>query len=218
MFFFAMNSNFSRLVTTVWISFLLVGSGQELKPNPPKEKFSETHRFVFFAVIEGCFNDGVGQAEIDLMIPIRPERENRRSITKNLVYTCPLCSAVFDGLRLYSDRQGFISGMSKKEWYNTFGEGLDAKTKKALANEGEECRKAIQDLVHKWIETRIKKLRLNPKEGRALREKLAAMRDEGEKALKKFQDGEHGEELQKNYQAWKTCPVCAGVSPMKSGK
>ena len=189
-------------------------TGQEMKEHPPKGRFSEAHRFVFFAVLEGCFEDGVRQQEIDLMIPIRPDRENRRSIVKNMVYSCPLCSAVFDGLRLYSDRQGFISGMSKTEWYNTFGQGLDEKTRKALAEEGASCRKAIQGLVNTWIEKRISKSGMTPEEVKTIRKQLALMRDDGEKALKAMQEGKMGEKLQKNYEGWKECPICQGASPM----
>ena len=189
-------------------------TGQEMREHPPKGKFSEAHRFVFFAVLEGCFDDGVRQQEIDLMIPIRSDRENRRSIVKNMVYSCPLCSAVFDGLRLYSDRQGFISGMSKTEWYNTFGQGLHEKTRKALAEEGASCRKAIQGLVNTWIEKRISKSGMTPEEVKTIRKQLALMRDDGEKALKAMQEGKMGAKLQKNYEGWKECPICQGVSPM----
>lgn len=188
--------------------------GQELKKNPPQDTFSEAHRFVFYAVLEGCFESGLTQEEIDLIIPVRPDKEDRRSITANLVYTCPLCSPAFDAFRLYSDRRLFISQMSKSACYNTFGQGLGEDVKAQLAQAGAPCRAAIQQLIGSWIEARMTRLRLTEEEASDLRSRLAEMRKEGEKALGEFQKGSHGEELQKNYQDWEECPVCSGAAPM----
>ncbi|HBE97940.1 MAG TPA: hypothetical protein DDW68_12295, partial [Verrucomicrobiales bacterium] len=71
-----------------------------------------------------------------------------------------------------------------------------------------------QGLVNNWIEKRISRSGMIPKEVKAIRKQLALMRDEGEKALKEMQEGKMGEELQKNYEGWKECPICQGVSPM----
>lgn len=201
---------FASLVSTLF--------SQELKPNPPEGTFDKAHRFVFFAVLEGCFETGLTQDEIDLIIPVRPEKKDRRSITANLVYTCPLCSPAFDAFRIYSDRRIFISKLSKEAIYNTFGSGLDPAQKKALKAGGAETREVIQQLISTWIERRIKMQRLEPKAEKELRTKLAEMRKEGEAILKKIKAGEMGPELQKVYQEREGCPVCAGASPMAGGK
>lgn len=193
-------------------------AGQELRLDPPKEKFSEAHRFVFFAVLEGCFESGLTQEEVDLIIPVRPNKEDRRSITANLVYTCPLCSPAFDAFRLYSDRRIFISGITKEAAFNTFGTGIGPEQKAALEAGGRECRDAIQQLISGWIERRIKLHKLAPKAERELRAKLAEMRKEGEAAPEKIKTGELGPELQKIYQKRDGCPVCAGASPMSVGR
>ena len=191
---------------------------QQLHPNPPSNKYSETHRFVFYAVLEGCFESGLTQEEIDIIIPVRADREDRRSITANLVYTCPLCSPAFDAFRLYSDRRMFISGISKEAAFNTFGGGLSKQQKQSLENGGHEGRKMIQKLISEWIERRIKMHRMEPKAKNQLRRKLAEMRKKGEAALEKIKDGEFGPELQKIYMEREGCPVCAGASPMLEGK
>ncbi|MEM7146912.1 MAG: hypothetical protein AAF591_17410 [Verrucomicrobiota bacterium] len=191
---------------------------QEIQSNPPEDLFSETHRFVFFAVLEGCFESGVTQEEIDLIIPVRPDREDRRSITANLVYSCPLCSPAFDAFRLYSDRRIFISGISEEAAYNTFGTGLTDAQKAALKAGGQEGREVIQDLINGWIENRIEEQGLDAGAEKVLREELAAMREEGEAALEKIKSGEMGPELQELYLEREGCPVCAGASPMATDK
>ncbi|MEM9080587.1 MAG: hypothetical protein AAGC74_07855 [Verrucomicrobiota bacterium] len=185
-----------------------------LKDHPPKGFYGEVHRFVFFAVLEGCLEDGVTQGEIDLMIPLREEGSPYRLMTTNLVYSCPLCSPVFDALRLYSDRQVFITGITKESSYNTFGQGLEPEVKGELAKKGKPCRDAIQKLVRGWIERRMEKLRLTVQEEAELRKELAEMREEGEASLKKLQAGELGEQFLGLYDGWEECPVCSGAAPM----
>ncbi|MEM9481910.1 MAG: hypothetical protein AAGA58_19845 [Verrucomicrobiota bacterium] len=207
---------FRAFAIIVAFSFLLPSNlfAQELKPHPPAKTYGETHRFVFFAVLEGCFNDGLTQEEIDLIIPLRPEKEGFRNITTNMVLTCPLCSPAFDAFRLYADRLMFISGITKKEGYNTFGQGLPEAVRIELAKPGLPCRDAIQGLLRKWIEERIERSSLTEIETKSLRKELEQMRKDGEAALLRFQNGEHGDELQEHYKDWKGCPVCSGASPM----
>ncbi|MCH2059640.1 MAG: hypothetical protein MK183_03345 [Verrucomicrobiales bacterium] len=191
---------------------------QEVQPNPPKNKYSETHRFVFYAVLEGCFESGLTQEEVDIIIPVRVDRKDRRSITANLVYTCPLCSPVFDAFRIYSDRRIFISGISKDKAFNTFGAGLSKRQKESLRAGGRECRKAIQKLISEWIERRIAIQKMEPLAERQLRRELAEMRKEGDMVLEKIKAGGLGPDLQKIYMEREGCPACAGASPMAVGK
>ncbi|MEM9237663.1 MAG: hypothetical protein AAGB14_12870 [Verrucomicrobiota bacterium] len=202
---------------TAFVACLLALHAQELRPNPPKDLFGETHRFVFHAVLEGCFESGVTQEEIDLIIPVRPDKEDRRSITQNLVYSCPLCSPAFDAFRLYSDRRIFISGISEDAAYNTFGQGLTKAQKASLQAGGRDCREVIQALISTWIERRIDLLDMNAEAERALRAELAEMRKEGEATLEKIKAGELGDELKTIYLEREGCPVCAGASPMAAG-
>ncbi|MEM8953566.1 MAG: hypothetical protein AAGD22_05385 [Verrucomicrobiota bacterium] len=191
---------------------------QEIHPNPPADQYDETHRFVFYAVLEGCFDSGVTQEEIDLIIPVRPSEEGRRNITANLVYTCPLCSPAFDAFRLYSDRRIFISGISEDAAYNTFGPGLTQAQKAALRAGGRERRAVIQELIAGWIDNRIEAWRLDSGEEQQLRGELTEMREAGEAALAKIKAGEMGRELQEIYIAREGCPVCSGAAPAGSGK
>ncbi|MEM0898138.1 MAG: hypothetical protein AAGJ79_14770 [Verrucomicrobiota bacterium] len=204
-----------RFISLLFVNALLIQANAfETIPHPPAGTYNETHRFVFFAVLEGCFNDGVTQEEIDLIIPLRPEKEGFRNITTNMVLTCPLCSPSFDAFRLYADRLTFISSITKEKGYNTFGPGLSNDVLEELAKPGLPCRNAIQGLIQKWIDERIERSHLPKRKEQALRKELAEMRKDGEAALVRLQNGELGEELQAHYKEWKGCPVCSGASPM----
>jgi hypothetical protein len=69
-------------------------------------------------------------------------------------------------------------------------------------------------LIKKWVDVRIVQLRLTEEETKELREKLAAMRQKGEEALKRYQTAEVGDDLRELYKDWERCPICSGASPM----
>lgn len=183
--------------------------------NPkPGHEYSGAHKFVFFSVLEGCYRDGLTNKQIDLIIP-PVEGANFRDNSVNMVITCPLCGAAFDAFNIYAEHKRFNSQPSKLTSYTTFGPGLSKEVKIELANPGKPCRDALQGLIKKWIEERIKKHRLTKEETKVLREELDEMRKRGEDALKRFKEGKHGESLQKTYLRWgDECPVCSGASPM----
>ena len=41
------------------VSFVIAAGGRDLSPNPPADKYDHFHRFVFYAVLEGCYEDGL---------------------------------------------------------------------------------------------------------------------------------------------------------------
>jgi hypothetical protein len=57
-------------------------------------------------------------------------------------------------------------------------------------------------------------MRLTEQESKELRGELKKMREDGERALKRFQNAENGDELKERYRDWKGCPICSGASPM----
>ena len=59
-------------------------------------------------------------------------------------------------------------------------------------------------------------MRMTDAETKTLREELTKMREQGEKALKNFQEARNGDFLKERYKDWKTCPICSGASPMSS--
>ncbi|MEM7012442.1 MAG: hypothetical protein AAF585_13275, partial [Verrucomicrobiota bacterium] len=180
----------------------------------PAGTYDDTHQFIFFAVLEGCYADGITNEDLDLIIP---ESENGlRQMITNFVYMCPLCEPAFDAFNFYAGRP-HMSQPAKKTNYTTFGQGLDREVKEQLEKPGKPCRDAIMGLIKKWVDARIAKLRLNEEEEAVLREHLAARRKKGEEFLKAFQEGKNGDKLAAAYAGWKECPICSGSSPTMGG-
>ena len=183
-----------------------------LGPNPAEGFVGDTHRFVFFAVLEGCYNDGLLDQEIDQIIP--KLKDGRRDTMQNFVLSCPLCGPASDAFCLYAGRKSISRQRDKTNRYRTFGVGIDAAVKAELKKPGAPCRDAIQGMIQEWIEARIVNLRLTDAETKALRTRLSEMRKEGDRALARFKKMEKGSELSERYRDWGRCPICAGASPM----
>ena len=182
-------------------------------PNPPEEEFDSYHRFVFYAVLEGCYEDGVTAEDLDLIVP---EADNgEREMTANLVYACPLCHPTFEALRIYASRKPFYG--QKGTIYDTFGQGLGDELKAQLQGGATERREAIQSLISRWVARRADLLRLDKIERKALDDALREKKDEGERVLKGFQEGANGGYYKDKNQDWKKCPVCAGADEAPMG-
>ena len=187
-------------------TLFVVWAAPQKGSNPREADYGEYHRFVFYAVLEGCYEDGLTSADIDHIIP---KAENgKREMSASFVYTCPLCHPAFEAFRLYGSRQPFHG--QKVTTYDTFGQGLDEKTRQLLGGAPNERRNAIQSLISRWIGKRAKLLRLDQDERTELMKTLKEMKGEGDAALKRFQNGEHGDYFRDEYQDWKKCPVCEG--------
>lgn len=179
--------------------------------NPPPGAYDDAHQFIFFAVLEGCYADGITNEDLDFIIP---KAENgMRKMTTNFVLQCPLCNPAHDAFSLYASRP-HMTQPAKHTRYTTFGPGLDESVKAELAKPGLPCRNAIQGLIETWVDARIEKLRLNDEETAKIRADLAERRKKGEEWLKRFQQGQNGDELREIYKDWKECPICSGSSPM----
>ena len=66
----------------------------------------EFNRFLFFAVLEGLYEDGVSQPVVDRIL----ERDKPPGRYANFVYSCPICSPVVDAFRAFSRRHESHTG------------------------------------------------------------------------------------------------------------
>jgi hypothetical protein len=202
---------------TIAILALLIGSSacfaqdtesKTVRDVPREGFYSAAHQFVFFAVLEGCFIDGLNREDIEKILP-------GKKGWQNFVISCPICEPAHDGFRMYAERMTLSKQISKHtdSSYNTFGQGLDEKIREQLSKAGQPCRDAIKALIQKWVDARIETFRLDENETKELRDELARMRKEGEKALKGFKSGKPGDWT--NYKGWEEgCPICKGASPV----
>lgn len=157
-------------------------------------------QFLFHAVVEGCFRDGVDKADLNFIIP-------DEEIFANFIYNCPVCHACYDGFLFYSYRQRI--SLQKSTNYDTFGTGLNKEIKAQLAGAPEVRRKAVSELIKKWTNYRIKQMRLNKTEEKALRAEIAKGKKRGDELLASFK--KPGSGFDKYYKDWEFCPSCSGA-------
>ena len=200
---------------------LLLTSASLLYPIDPNRenptypsKFTFERKLIFYAVLEGLFEDGVAGEALELILP------DARSMTledapekTNFVYACPICMPTFDALRLYQARLPFYAQKGTK--YNTYGLGLSEEIMKELRGTPFQRRDAIEALINQWIQRRLDNLKLTDCERDQVEENLSAMRKKGEEMLKRFQSEKNYNGFKKYYENWKKCAACSGASPLK---
>jgi hypothetical protein len=177
---------------------------------PPTDPLRDpVGQMVFFAVLEGCFQDGVAREDIDLILPKNIDTGGVR-LEEHFIWTCPLCMPVVDALRCFKERGRFLSDKAGRD---QFGNGLPAEMRNRLRSTvREEQRAALQDLVAQWVRRRIELMRLAPDERITWNAAIEARLQVGEQRLKALKAGDLGEDFQALYQPWQTrCPVCDGV-------
>lgn len=200
---------------------------------PPQERqpggwwSGETSQFLFFATIEGLYEDGVPQDVVDIIVPpveLRIENPQRRSYTPppragepvvrnsndHFVYTCPMCHPVSEAFLLYAKREPFRG--QKDSDVNTFGtRGLPENLLKGLRSKNKVERiEALRDVINRWTTRRLDRMRLTDKERTEWETRIKFLRDQGTQALQNFQKGLNGDYFKNAYADWKFCPSCDG--------
>ena len=81
--------------------FLAVGVrwcvGGEVEPG----YFTPTYRLVFYAVLEGCFEDGLTDADVNqILLKEKPDTH----YYEHFIYACPVCMPTMHALETYRQR------------------------------------------------------------------------------------------------------------------
>jgi hypothetical protein len=93
--------------------------------------------FVFHAVLEGLYTDGVSNEVVDKIL--------KPNFLANFVDKCPLCHPAYQAFLLYRDRKVFCGVKSHAD---SFGSGLDEAVKQdILSGSSTERRKTLQSLI-----------------------------------------------------------------------
>jgi len=162
-------------------------------------------RMVFFAVLEGLYEDGVPGDVVDSIVPRKVGKGKNRMKT-SFVFACPLCHPVYEAFRAYQQRPGFNANPNK----NTFGKGLDAKTAELLKSPNPSKRlKALAPLVQKWTKQRLAMMRLSEAETVQWNQKLAAHVQTGKGFLVAYLGKD---EAYKGWSLYWGCAACNGTS------
>ena len=194
-----------------WLCARLSTLGDAVKP-----EFDPAHRFLFHAVLEGCYEDGLSDADVGRLL----SREADGKTLSHFVYGCPVCIPVVHALEAYQSRPRHFSSM--KSGSNTFGHGLPETTRRQLNSTDPEARFAVvHQLVHDWTVRRIELERLNPTEKQKLHDQLEGMRKEGMLRLDDYRKiappaasktGAGVDAVISNYLRKNDCPSCDGAT------
>ncbi len=173
------------------------------------KSLGEAHRFVFFAVLEGLFRDGVGKEDVEAIL----RRASPDARYDHFIYACPICTAAVQALELYRSRPRQLYSLKSSQ--DTFGTGLDGKISQGLhALEAKTRLMTIHQLLRRWIGARLETVQGGEKDH--LLTELKAGREEGMKYLKKWQSSP--EDLARYAPAYAgigECAACTAAAQMQ---
>lgn len=171
--------------------------------------FDDNYRFIFYAVLEGCYEDGIATTNVDQMLLM-----NTNVGFVHFVYACPICLPTVHALEAYRERPKHLAEL--KTHLNTFGPGLSAEqVKKLYSDRPTDQLEVINGLMQTWVTRRMAELRLTDAEKTQLKQNLEKMRQEGMKRLKQFQNGDPEHFKMSAFAEVQQCAVCNGACYMK---
>lgn len=156
---------------------------------------------LFAAVLEGLYVDGVSNEAVDAITAKDPEH----GYPANFVWGCPVCMPAYRAFLTYRARPHF-------DWLKgsqDFGRGLDAATQAALTT-GELLarQQALMQLVGRWVERRMSRLRLTPDESAQWKQEMELRRKTGMSTLANYKSNG----LRGSYAQMEACPLCDGAN------
>lgn len=172
---------------------------------------SAAFQTVFYAVLEGCFADGITDEDVDQML----RREGTAQVPTHFIYACPICMATQHALETYRSR-AVERDQKPGNRKVTFGKGLTPEVHARLySGDARERLAAIHDLEERWVARRIDALRLRPEELARVQEQLKAARDRGMNALQAFIQNGTVRDYAPGYREGDECALCNAAAGMK---
>lgn len=172
--------------------------------------FDSTTRFIFYAVLEGLYDDGISTEDV-AQILLRKEQQSYF----HFIYACPVCGATIWALETYRARPAQFYGL--KSGASTFGPGLSPEVHAQLYSDDSNQRLlAINTLMRGWFARRIESQHLSETTRAVLLKALEKKRADGMRALESFRKHEHGPdfgvaEAAPAYVDLEECAVCNGA-------
>lgn len=173
-----------------------------LEGGVPRAMGGDVTEGIFFAVLEGCYQDGATTELVDAMRAAEP----KSGYLANFVYACPICMPVVSALDLYAARSKF---RGSKEGADTFGTGVEpALATRILGSDAADRRVAIETLVGRWIKRWLDAHRLTDAERAAWATEFANGRKIGMEYLEAYRRAFPDA----GFDAMKTCPACEAAN------
>ena len=184
-------------------------------PSPTAGWFRDPDcRLVFFATLEGLYEDGIPTEVVDLIIGTEARLSNK--VKHNFVFQCELCHSVYEAFVLYQRRQTFNgstvdtfkSGQVAPEIVDSLRSGV-ARTRVYTMGR----------LVQPWIKRKLLKLDMDDEGQRALMERLHNLAKKGYALMDKHrrEDPDYGADWL-FYDSCQACKAIETVSEMLGEK
>jgi len=158
-------------------------------------------QFVFFAVLEGLYQDGIQDEVVDLVIGKSGDQDP--NVKRSFVFQCELCHATFEAFVLYRQRQTFNNSEGK----TTFGPGVSESIVENLRSPTTRNRVyAMGSLIRPWIQRRIEAQRLTRDELIELHDRIAEYAEEGKRLLSNHRAS--GDAVYVDWNFYGSCQAC----------
>ena len=158
-------------------------------------------QFVFFAILEGLYRDGIQDEVVDLVLGETVDLDDK--VKHCFVFKCELCHAAYEAFALYKARPAFKNAEGK----TTFGKGAGEQVIKELKSEDVRTRVyAMGDLIRPWIQHRVKETRMTVEEQKVMAEQFADYAREGAKLLSTFR--RNSDTVYVHWNFYGTCQAC----------
>lgn len=162
---------------------------------------NEFQQFVFFAVLEGLFQQGLPDATVDRLL----QRDMQTGQPYLFVYACPICHPTYDALSLYRSRRPFYGDKGSRR---DFAVQADPKMLARLNSDDPAVRAdAFGDLVQTFIARKVASSRWSQAEAEAWGLKFEQAKQEGERHLQDYKAAKNS-----TYRWMKSCSMCRGAS------
>jgi len=168
----------------------------------------EMCQFVFFAVLEGLYRDGVQNEIVDAINGEKILKKDDK-VKAHFVFRCKLCHATYEAFRTYRNRPAFMQAKG----VSTFGKGTDLSLLKKLRSKDARTRiYAMGAMVRPWIMHRIKETRKTPEEKSAMREQFMKYAQEGDSLLRAHKRAKDGYYL--DWSFYGSCQACEAAKDL----
>ncbi len=201
----------ARVTRSLALLLLFLGFGAWCAAAGPVDpgSYTPTYRLVFYAVLEGCFEDGLTNADVDQILL----REKPGARYDHFIYACPICTPTIHALETYRQRPEPYS--TKVPGDRTFGPGLPPDLHAWLYSADVKLRlAAIHDLEEAWVKRRVESLRLTPEELAKTEKGLQDGREKGIRMMQSFV-GPRAMYMTSAYKDGGECAVCNAAVGMK---
>jgi len=168
----------------------------------------EMCQFVFFAVLEGLYRDGVQNEIVDAIIGEKIVNKDDK-VKTHFVFRCKLCHATYEAFRTYRNRPAFM----QTEGTSTFGKGTNlALLKKLSSNDARTRIYTMGAMVRPWIMHRIKETRKTPEEKTEMKKQFMKYAQEGADLLRTHKRAKDGFYL--DWSFYGSCQACEAAKDL----